>query len=80
MKSPQDNPNSFSRPGASQNPRPTDLRVAGIRPAYGASMRRAFASSRLDGSGAAVAEDFFGQLWTPGLLDRLQAPLTRFHE
>lgn len=26
------------------------------------------------------AEDLFRQIWTPGLLDQLQAPLTRYHE
>jgi hypothetical protein len=25
-------------------------------------------------------EDFFSQFWTPGLLDRLQSPLTRYRE
>ena len=25
-------------------------------------------------------EDFFSQIWTPGLLDRLQTPLTRYRE
>jgi serine/threonine protein kinase HipA of HipAB toxin-antitoxin module len=25
-------------------------------------------------------EDLFSQFWTPGLLDRLQAPLTRYRE
>ena len=29
---------------------------------------------------ADVPEDFFSQIWTPGLLDRLQAPLTRYRE
>jgi hypothetical protein len=37
-------------------------------------------ASRSDGSQPAVAEDFFSQFWTPGLLDRLQAPLTRYRE
>lgn len=27
-----------------------------------------------------AGEDFFRQIWTPGLLDRLQAPLTRYRE
>jgi hypothetical protein len=25
-------------------------------------------------------EDLFSQFWTPGLLDRLQAPITRYRE
>jgi len=29
---------------------------------------------------ANAPEDFFSQIWTPGLLDRLQAPLTRYRE
>ncbi|HTQ30278.1 MAG TPA: hypothetical protein VMI53_03625 [Opitutaceae bacterium] len=29
---------------------------------------------------ADAGEDFFSQIWTPGLLDRLQAPLTRYRE
>ncbi|HZP61490.1 MAG TPA: hypothetical protein VFB27_14295 [Opitutaceae bacterium] len=29
---------------------------------------------------AEVPEDFFSQIWSPGLLDRLQAPLTRYRE
>jgi hypothetical protein len=29
---------------------------------------------------SAAREDFFSQFWTPGLLDRLQAPLTRYRE
>jgi hypothetical protein len=28
----------------------------------------------------AAKEDFFSQMWAPGLLDRLQVPLTRYHE
>jgi hypothetical protein len=35
-------------------------------------------ASAINHSGA--AEDFFSQFWTPGLLDRLQAPLTRYRE
>jgi|HubBroStandDraft_1064217.scaffolds.fasta_scaffold766382_2 hypothetical protein len=27
-----------------------------------------------------LTEDLFAQYWTPGLLDRLEAPLTRYHE
>lgn len=27
-----------------------------------------------------ATEDIFSQIWTPGLLDRLEAPLTRHHE
>jgi hypothetical protein len=27
-----------------------------------------------------ATEDLFSQFWTPGLLDRLQAPLTRYRE
>jgi hypothetical protein len=27
-----------------------------------------------------AAEDLFSQFWTPGLLDRLQTPLTRYRE
>ncbi len=27
-----------------------------------------------------TANSGFGRLWDPGLLDRLQAPLTRFHD
>jgi hypothetical protein len=27
-----------------------------------------------------ATEDIFSQFWTPGLLDRLQAPITRFRE
>jgi hypothetical protein len=27
-----------------------------------------------------AVEDIFSQFWTPGLLDRLQAPLTRYRE
>jgi hypothetical protein len=34
-----------------------------------------FADSR-----SAAAEDLFLQMWTPGLLDRLQTPLTHYHE
>ena len=29
---------------------------------------------------ARPAEDFFSEMWSPGLLDRLQAPLSRYHE
>jgi hypothetical protein len=29
---------------------------------------------------SAAHEDLFSQFWTPGLLDRLQAPLTRYRE
>jgi hypothetical protein len=29
---------------------------------------------------SAAGEDLFSQFWTPGLLDRLQAPLTRYRE
>jgi hypothetical protein len=29
---------------------------------------------------SAAREDLFSQFWTPGLLDRLQAPLTRYRE
>ena len=29
---------------------------------------------------AEPAEDFFGQMWSPGLLDRLHEPLSRYHE
>ena len=29
---------------------------------------------------AKPAEDFFSEMWSPGLLDRLQAPLSRYHE
>ena len=29
---------------------------------------------------SAAVEDLFSQFWAPGLLDRLQAPLTRYHE
>jgi hypothetical protein len=29
---------------------------------------------------AEPAEDFFREMWSPGLLDRLQAPLSRYHE
>jgi hypothetical protein len=33
------------------------------------------------GSSRSVAtEDLFSQFWTPGLLDRLQSPLTRYRE
>jgi hypothetical protein len=28
----------------------------------------------------APAEDFFSQIWTPGLLDNLREPLSRYHE
>jgi hypothetical protein len=28
----------------------------------------------------AAKEDFFSQMWAPGLLDSLQMPLTRYHE
>jgi hypothetical protein len=28
----------------------------------------------------APAEDFFSEMWSPGLLDRLQVPLSRYHE
>jgi hypothetical protein len=37
-------------------------------------------SSRLGRSSSASTEDFFSQFWTPGLLDRLQTPLTRYRE
>jgi hypothetical protein len=26
------------------------------------------------------AEDFFSEMWSPGLLDRLHVPLSRYHE
>jgi hypothetical protein len=29
---------------------------------------------------SAAGEDLFSQFWAPGLLDRLQAPLTRYRE
>jgi hypothetical protein len=29
---------------------------------------------------SAAHEDLFSQFWTPGLLDRLQAPITRYRE
>jgi hypothetical protein len=29
---------------------------------------------------SAPAEDFFSEMWSPGLLDRLQVPLSRYHE
>ena len=29
---------------------------------------------------SAAGEDLFRQFWTPGLLDRLQSPLTRYRE
>jgi len=29
---------------------------------------------------SAAHKDLFSQFWTPGLLDRLQAPLTRYRE
>jgi hypothetical protein len=29
---------------------------------------------------SAAREDLFSQFWTPGLLDRLQSPLTRYRE
>jgi hypothetical protein len=29
---------------------------------------------------SATGEDLFSQFWTPGLLDRLQAPITRYRE
>lgn len=29
---------------------------------------------------AKPSEDFFSEMWSPGLLDRLQAPLSRYHE
>jgi hypothetical protein len=35
-------------------------------------------AAAINHSGA--AEDLFSQFWTPGLLDRLQAPLTRYRE
>ncbi len=48
---------------------------------FGAAGDRASAAfphtaSLLDGA----TRDFFAGLWTPGLLDHLQEPLTRYHE
>lgn len=61
---------------------PAGHRTAAFQPAISATPARPHAaiagysySSRAD-----AAEDFFSQIWTPGLLDRLQAPLTRYRE
>lgn len=35
---------------------------------------------RLGDARPAAIEDLFLQMWTPGLLDRLQTPLTHYHE
>ncbi|HEY0944788.1 MAG TPA: hypothetical protein VGD81_05955 [Opitutaceae bacterium] len=44
--------------------------------------RVAIASARRDSSGRrrALLAGLVGQLWTPGLLDRLQTPLSRIRE
>jgi len=36
--------------------------------------------SRLGGSAAENSEDLVASFWTPGLLDHLQEPVTRYHE
>ncbi|HTB79406.1 MAG TPA: hypothetical protein VK717_00825 [Opitutaceae bacterium] len=35
---------------------------------------------RFGNSQSTATEDLFLQMWTPGLLDRLQTPLTHYHE
>jgi hypothetical protein len=53
---------------------------SGLSSIFGTSPARAYGSIRADLFGAAPTEDLFGQLWSPRLLDRLQEPLTRYHE
>jgi hypothetical protein len=56
-------------------------RTADIPSVYDAATRLSpSTASRFGGSQSAAAEDFFSQFWTPGLLDRLQSPLTRYRE
>ncbi|HEY3757154.1 MAG TPA: hypothetical protein VGL42_13470 [Opitutaceae bacterium] len=60
------------------SPRPARARaVTGIRSVSQAAP--ALAGSTYN-SIADPSEDFFSQMWRPGLLDELQAPLTRYHE
>jgi hypothetical protein len=60
---------------------PADHRVANTQSVYDAATHQPTSGpSRFGGSQSAAVEDLFSQFWTPGLLDRLQPPLTRYRE
>ncbi|MGA2017306.1 MAG: hypothetical protein ABSH26_10125 [Opitutaceae bacterium] len=56
------------------------LTAGNLRSILGLPPAHAHTSNRGDLFGAASTEDLFGQFWSPGLLDRLQEPLSRYHE
>lgn len=70
--------NNFS--SSSKHASPARLSPAGRRAARLQSVSAAFGTEHFGGSGSAATEDLFSQIWAPGLLDRLQAPLTRYRE
>lgn len=71
---------------SAQNPTTTrfsrpDRRVPSFASAPAIPPRPRFALARFRHAPVAdPAEDVLLQMWTPGLLDRLKVPLTRYHE
>jgi hypothetical protein len=55
-------------------------RTASLRSPFGILPAPAYGQGRADSLRAESPEDLFAQLWSPGLLDRLHEPLTRYRE
>jgi hypothetical protein len=51
-----------------------------LRSFFGLPAARTGAHRTLRAFGATPEESVFGQLWSPGLLDNLHEPLSRYHE
>ncbi len=75
-------PDSAAGPKANSHARisAVGLTAGSLRSTFGPPPAHAYASDHGDLFGAASTEDLFGQFWSPGLLDRLHEPLSRFHE
>jgi hypothetical protein len=73
---------SASAPKANSHARisPLGQTAANLRSMFGLSPVHAVSSGHAELFGAPSTEDIFGQFWSPGLLDSLHEPLTRYHE